>query len=137
MSDEKNHVAAVYRILQNDTSVTALVGTNIFPNSLPQNRAYPAIVYSQLNEDYLPCKDTLITNGYLFTLEIYSPINAEAGGYPLAKSIAAACKVKLKFYRGTVNNSTYSIRLENETDAPVEESPEAFKIVQEYRLRVL
>jgi len=133
----KNHMEAVYKLLRDDTEVVALVAMNIFPGTIPQKNGYPAIVYSQLNEDMQETKDVPIPNGHRFTLEIYADLDDAAGGYPKAQSIAKAAKNLLQWYTGVVDGSSYRIRFQDQTDAPLEESPEAFKIVQDYSLRVL
>ena len=133
----KNHMEAVYQLLVHDAAVVALVGTNIFPNSVPQKNGYPAIVYSQLSEDRIESKDGPIMNGHRFTLEIYANLDDVSGGYPKAQSIAKACKDLLIWYTGTVDSTMYQIRFKDQMDAPIEESPEAYKITQDYSLRVL
>ena len=133
----KNHMEAVYQLLDQDSAVVALVGTNIFPGTIPQKNGYPAIVYSQLGEDRIETKDGPIMNGHRFTLEIYADIDDPAGGYPKAQSIAKAAKNLLEWYTGTVDGTTYQIRFKDQEDAPIEDAPEAFKIMQDYSLRVL
>lgn len=133
----KNHTAAVYQLLVDDSDVVDLVGTNIFPGQIPQKNGYPAVVYSQLSEDMIESKDGPISNGQRFTLEIYASIDDAAGGYPKAQSIANACKNLLQWYNGTVDGTKYQIRFEDQNDAPFEEEPEAFKIIQDYSLEVI
>ena len=136
MSANKNHMEAVYSLLIADTSLVALVGSRIYPGQRPQNSGYPCVVYSQLSEDRIETKDGPVKNGHRFTLEIYASLDDSSGGYPKAKSVATACKNLLEWYGGTIAGNTYRIRFTDENDAPFEESPEAFKIIQDYSLRV-
>ena len=131
-----NHMEAVYYLLQQDATVSGIVGTNIFPYTRPQKQGFPAVVYSQLSEDMIESKDGPIKNGHRFTLEIYADENDADGGYPKVQSIAKACRNRLQWFTGVVGNYTYSIRFESQNDAAYEEEPEAFKIIQDYKLNV-
>ena len=127
----------VYKLLKDDAQVVSLVAMNIFPGTIPQKNGYPAIVYSQLSQNWLKTKDGKVADGHRFTLEIYADLNDSAGGYPKAKSVSQAAEDLLGWYRGSIDGYTYFISIEDETDASVEEETEAFKIVQDYTLRVL
>ena len=137
MSDSFNHMEAVYYLLQQDATVSGIVGTNIYPYTRPQKSGFPAVVYSQLSEDMIESKDGPIKNGHRFTLEIYADENDPTGGYPKAQSVAKACRDRLQWFTGTVGDYRYRIRFENQNDAAYEEAPEAFKILQDYTLRVI
>lgn len=137
MSTNKNHMEAVYQLLRDDTAIQALVGSRIFPTQRPQESGFPAIVYSQLSEDRIETKDISIPNGHRFTLELYADQDDPTGGYPKVQSIAKACKNLLEWYDGTVDSQKYRIRFRDQNDAPFEEAPEAFKIIQDYSLRVI
>lgn len=126
---------AVYYLLQQDSTVNSIVGTNIFPYTRPQKQGFPAIVYSQLSEDMIETKDLPIPNGHRFTLEIYADEHDPEGGYVKAQNIAKACRNLLQWYTGTINENTYRIRFESQSDAAYEEEPEAFKILQDYKLK--
>lgn len=132
----KNHMEAVYSLLQGNAAVDALVGTNIFPGTIPQKNTYPAIVYSLLGEDRLETKDGPVNNFHRFTLEIYASAEDSDGGYPKVQSIAKATKNLLEWYSGELSGFTYSIRFKDQVDAPYEEAPEAFKIIQDFSMRV-
>jgi hypothetical protein len=136
MSDNKNHIAAVYQLLVGDAATIALVGTNIFPGQVPQKNGYPAIVYSQLGENRIETKDGPVEDGYRFTLEIYADIDDAVGGYVKAQSIATAAKNLLEYYNGTTDGTRYRIRFVDQTDATYEDVSEVFKIVQDYTLRI-
>lgn len=127
---------AVYQLLVGDTTVVSLVGSKIYPGLRPEQSGFPCVVYSQLSENRIETKDIPVKNGHRFSLEIYAAENDASGGYPKAKQIAQACKNLLEWYTGMVSGYTYRIRFVDENDAPFEESPEAFKIIQDYSLRV-
>lgn len=136
LDNAHNHMEAVYKLLQQNSSVNNLLGTKIFPYTRPQKQGFPAVVYSQLSEDMIESKDGPIKNGHRFTLEIYADENDPTGGYPKAQAIAKACRNVLQWFTGTVDGYNYRIRFENQNDAAYEEEPEAFKIIQDYKLNV-
>ena len=48
----------IYNILANDAGVSALVSNRISPVLLPQGSAFPAVVYSEVNINATPTKDS-------------------------------------------------------------------------------
>ena len=45
--------AAVYSVLSSSTALSALVGTRIYPNTIPQNKAFPHVSFTiEDNEKY-------------------------------------------------------------------------------------
>ena len=60
----------VYAAL-NVGSVTALVGQNIFPDVLPQDKDLPAVVYSRAETTYLTTIHSMAVLGSDVTVEVY------------------------------------------------------------------
>ena len=120
---------AVYQILIADAATTNLVGSKIYPVTEPQKQGYPAVVYSQLNEDYIDTKDGPIENGYRFTIEIYSE------SYTEAQAVAKVIKDKLKWYTGDVDSFSYTIKYTDKQDLPFDPDTMTFGIVQDYGLK--
>ena len=48
----------IYNLLANDAGVSALVSNRISPVLLPQGSAFPAVVYSEVNINATPTKDS-------------------------------------------------------------------------------
>lgn len=127
----RNHMQAVYKLLSGESTITALVGSKVFPVTEPQQDGYPVIVYSQLNEERIESKDGPILNGHRFTIDIY------AESYSECHSIAQATKTLLEWYNGTVDGVQYAIRFTDQQDQDFEDETQTFGIVQDYSLEVL
>jgi hypothetical protein len=131
MSTEKNHMEAVYYLLSRDSAVTALVGSKIFPVAEPQQDGYPAIIYSQLDDDEILTKDGPQVNGQRFSLEIYGET------YSSVQNVAKAARALLRWYTGEISGTTYRISYQDQQDMRQEEETENFGVVQDYSLRII
>lgn len=121
---------AIYTLLAADAAVTALVGTRIYPNTLPQVSAYPCIIYGQVDEQYLETKDAAILNGYRQQIDIYAP------DYAMAQAIAQAVKTALHWTRATIEGlGTLRLKLLDASDALWEDEKQLFHVVQDFALK--
>ena len=80
---------AIYNILANDSDVSALVGTRIFPNVAPQTTTFPFIIYDVTGVDPNDTKEgpsTLDTNDVM--ISCYSETYSQASD--LAQKIRIA-----------------------------------------------
>jgi hypothetical protein len=106
---------ALYTILTGNVALAALVSARVYPGVIPQNIALPALAYQVIatERDYHH-------GGQQNTAGPLVQITVEAASYSSAKSVAAAVRVALSGYRGTVGttNSTEirGVFLENEYD---------------------
>lgn len=123
---------AIFELLSNDTTVTGLVGTKIYPNIIAQQTTYPAVAYSQVSEEFDSSKDGPIPTGrFTYQFDIY------ADTYPTAQSIANAIKSTLDWYTGTAAGQTISrIKKGDESDDIWEEDKEYFHVVQNYSITI-
>ena len=123
---------AIFSLLTNDSTVTGLVGTRIYPNTLPNQSTYPAVIYSQVTEEFDPSKDGPVPTGvFQYQLDIY------ADTYPTAQNISNAVKSVLDWYTGSVGGQTISrIRKGDESDDIWEDEKELFHVVQNYSISI-
>lgn len=123
---------AIYSLLSNDVTVTGLVSTRIYPNQLPNQATYPAIIYSQVSEEFDSSKDGPIPTGiFTYQFDIY------ASTYPAAQNIANAIKSTLDWYTGTVAGKNVSrIKKGDESDDVWEDDKELIHVVQNYSIRL-
>lgn len=134
-----NKIEAIYQILVNSGTISALVGTRIYPGIKPQNAPNPCIVYSQLSEIRAQTKDVAILEGYRVAVEIYADFDAPGGGYSKVQEIGNACKSVLDYYQGTptVDIGSVFIRCVDQSDADFFEDVEAFKVTQDYEIKII
>lgn len=130
MSSTTNPIAAVWQILKEEPTVYALTKQRVYPRQLPQKTTYPAVVYSQLSENYIGTKDGPIPDGHRFQLEFY------AERYSEIQTLARTVKNKLDYYSGTLPKvGKVIIHFNDQSDAPWEDDIELYKIVQDYNLQ--
>ena len=89
---------ALYNYLSGYAGIAALVSTRIYPDTLPQNPTYPAIVYEQSGEEEVETLHTptqnLIAPIYQFDLMGSSRASADA--------VAKQLRLAFKNYSGTM-----------------------------------
>lgn len=119
----------VYALLSNDAGVTAQVGTRIYPVTLPQSVAVPAIIYSQLDEQSTPSKTGPVSNGWTFQVTVIADNNQTA------RTISRLVKTALDWKEQAITGGTLRTRFDDELDANWETEQQYFQIVQEYRAR--
>lgn len=126
-----NRVAAIWQILKEAPAVYAITRQNVYPNILPQNTPYPAVVYGQVAEDFLETKDAPIHNGYRVAVEVY------AETYAKAQQLVTAIRDAIGNYTGTIAGLGFTrIRFVNQTDGIFEEDLEVFKISLDFSIKI-
>jgi len=105
---------ALYTVLTSDAAVSALVGTRVYPNIVPQNKAMPAITYQQISglRNYT-------MDGPVGLVEARFQINCWSTTYVQSRVLARLVRKALDNYSTTPIEITY---LENEGDMPEVES---------------
>lgn len=107
--------AAVRALLIADLGVTALVGTRIYPNELPQGVGLPAVVYtivSDVSENSFT-GDTSETGSFThFQIDCYARAIGSVGAYSRAHSVKAAVKSVL----GNLSDPAMSGTFDNARD---------------------
>lgn len=112
--------AAVYKLMTDDATVAALVGTRIYPAIAPQSTVTPYIVYQRIATQHLHTMD-----GIAGLAETTIQIDCYASTYGAVKALADAVRLALDGYTGTpVGDGTVigGILLDNTNDNP--ESPQ-------------
>jgi hypothetical protein len=84
---------AIYSYLSNETGITSLVGSRIYPVKLPQNTDYPAITYFRVSGPEHHEKDMAYPR---FQFSCW------AAEYGTAKGLAAEVKAAFQRFKGTM-----------------------------------
>lgn len=87
---------ALYARLTSFGGLSALVGSRIYPNIIPQNSTYPCIIYGRVAAEHFHCMEGssgLVAETYQIDIFATSKSSAEA--------IAEQVRLALQGYRGT------------------------------------
>lgn len=123
--------AAIYSLLVNDSAVSAIVGTRIYPELAEEGASAPYVVYSVVSNTPSDTKDgTPIDEAQL---EIFSVGNTYAAANDLADKVRAALDRKSQIVVGTV--TVQSIHYTNEV-VEVSEKRDLYISVQDYTTRI-
>ena len=123
--------AAIYSLLVNDSAVSAIVGTRIYPELAEEGASAPYIVYSVVSNTPSDTKDgTPIDEAQL---EIFSVGNTYAAANDLADKVRAALDRKSQIVVGTV--TVQSIHYTNEV-VEVSEKRDLYISVHDYTTRI-
>jgi hypothetical protein len=123
--------AAIYSLLVNDSAVSAVVGTRIYPELAEEGASAPYVVYSVVSNTPSDTKDgTPIDEAQL---EIFNVGNTYAAANDLADKVRAALDRKSQIVVGTV--TVQSIHYTNEV-TEVSEKRDLYISVQDYTTRI-
>jgi hypothetical protein len=123
--------AAIYSLLVNNSAVSAIVGTRIYPELAEEGASAPYIVYSVVSNTPSDTKEgTPIDEAQL---EIFSVGNTYAAANDLADKVRAALDRKSQIVVGTV--TVQSIHYTNEV-VEVSEKRDLYISVQDYTTRI-
>jgi hypothetical protein len=128
----------VYTILAADSAVTAICSTRIFPLTIPQTEALPAV---RIVTIALEPFDTKTGGSTLDAIRVQ--IDAYAYSMLTAQQLEEAIRVALDRYRGSVTvtgtgGATYfvdGVRFENRNET-MEEEKDIFRMSADYQVRV-
>lgn len=128
-----NIAPAVYDLLRNDATVASFVGTRIYPDQIPQEASYPAIVHYKTEVDKLAVKSAPTTN-YTITLQI----DVYCDTFGEGEDIADAIKEVLDEYSGTTQSiNIQSCYFNSQADENFIEQQETYVTTQSYLFRVV
>lgn len=125
------------KILIDNVSISAIVGTRVYPMRTPEKPTFPVITYERMSTDY----DTTLTTAQGFA-SIYFEINvfcnkltsSGASGFEQARSLARLIADALCGFTGTILSvDLQGIFLENE-DHGYEADIEAYRVSQDFRI---
>lgn len=113
-----------------DPAVAAIIATRLTPLILPQNPTYPAASYQRITGARLSSFD-----GPAGRAMPLMQLDAYAETYGAAKGLAEALRRALDGYKGAMGAvQVDAVSLETEQDAPYEDAPEIYRVIQEYRI---
>ncbi len=126
-----NEGKAIYSILTNDSDVSALIGTRVYPQVAAQGAAFPFVVY--VLQDNTP-SDT--KSGVSTLDEIRYDIVAAAETYTALSSLTERIRLALDRYSGTVSGIVVDSIQFTELDVDNDPATETFVSSSEYILRI-
>lgn len=126
-----NEGKAIYSILTNDSDVSALIGTRVYPQVAAQDAAFPFVVY--VLQDNTP-SDT--KSGVSTLDEIRYDIVAAAETYSQLTDLTEKIRTALDRYTGTVEGVVVDSIQFTELDVDNDPATETFVSSSEYILRI-
>jgi len=122
---------AVYSILANDSTVTAALGTRLYPTFVPENIKFPALIYRITEKQPQDTKDGVIGSVDTLLIELYDE-RAER-----LVDTADTIRTALDRYRGTVADVAIDRTIyEGASDEVLIPELALFHLTQQYRIRV-
>ena len=126
-----NEGKAIYSILTNDSDVSALIGTRVYPQVAAQGAAFPFVVY--VLQDNTP-SDT--KSGVSTLDEIRYDIVAAAETYSALSSLTERIRLALDRYTGDLGGIEIDSIQFTELDVDNDPATETFVSSSEYILRI-
>ena len=124
--------AAIYSLLVNDSAVSAIVGTRIYPELAEEGASTPYVVYSVVSNTPVDTKDSAPVDEA--QLEVFSVADTYAAANDLADKVRAALNRKGKVVYDTV--TVQSVKYTNEvTEVSAERN--MYVSVQDYTVRIM
>jgi hypothetical protein len=123
--------AAIYSMLKDDSAVSALVGTRIYPELAEEGAATPYVVYSVVSNTPVDTKDSAPVDEA--QLEVFSVADTYAAANDLADKVRAALSRQSKKVYGTV--TVQSVKYTNEV-TEVSAARDMYISVQDYTARL-
>lgn len=123
---------AIYDLLSNDATVSGLVSTRVYPDTVPQNASFPYVAYTTTSTLPTDAKDGVSRLDVVgVQVDIYSR------DYSVTQAIAAACRDALDRYSGTNNGvQVDGIKFDNQAAGNYEQQIGVFWVSQDYSIRV-
>jgi len=123
---------AIYGLLSAASSVTNIVGSRIYPVSVPQFAEFPFVVYTTTDTEMSITKD-----GSSPLDVITVQIDMYANDFDTNTTLAGAIRSTLDFYTGTINGqSIQRITLMNNSDGDYNAELGVFYLSQDYQIRL-
>jgi hypothetical protein len=119
----------IYWHLTQTVGVSSLVSTRIYPALMPQNPTFPCLTYQRISTHRYR-----IYHGAGQAAAPRFQIDSWAVSYAGAKALAAAVRVALDGYHGSMSPVTVgACEIVNETDVYDEEA-RVYRVIQDYRI---
>ena len=118
----------IFKILSNTESITNIVGTSIFPVTLPQGERFPAIIYSEVSREVNDTKTGASTNDKInVQFDLYTTTYREA------QNLANTLRDQLDRY--TDDTITHCV-MESQSDEGLIEEHRVYRVIQQYEFRL-
>ena len=119
--------AALQQYLITFPGLTAIVGTRVYPLTMPQNTTYPALTYQRVSERTIQSHQG--TSNFAYTRYRFM---CWAKTFPAARQLASALKGAIIGYRGAMGARwAGSIRHDNELDN-YDEQTKTFSVLSDF-----
>ena len=123
---------AIYGLLSGASSVTDIVGSRIYPVSVPQFAEFPFVVYTTTDTEPSMTKD-----GSSPLDVITVQIDMYANDFDTNTTLAGAIRSTLDFYEGTVNGQAIQrMTMLNSSDGDYNSDLGVFYLSQDYQIRL-
>lgn len=127
---------AIYYILSQDSAVSSIVGTRIYPLKAPDKPTFPFIVYQRLNTTIQTTLDPNINPNFTIVNMWVNLFWAKVGTFSSLRNLSNAVKAALHMKRGTFNGVLiHGARLDNITDEYLDDV-EIYRCMQTYEIMV-
>ena len=98
---------AIYNILSNDSAVTAIVGSKIYPNAAPQETVPPYLVFAIESVEPIVTKDTIVYKGGVSLTDNRGfVVNCYEKGYKKSADLAKVVRDALHGFTGAAGSET-------------------------------
>lgn len=96
---------AIYGAMTGEATISALVGTRIYPGQAPQSSAFPVVIYQQASQKKVMSLTGVVNlNSYSLHLDIWGET------YASVKAVYHAIREFLNGYRGALGAGTVNVR---------------------------
>ena len=125
---------AIFNILDNDAAVSAIVGSRIFPNQIPQGEEFPVITYQYVSNQPTHIKNTVSKlDSIMLDVDLWSGGTGDT--YRDLVALAGAVRDALDRFSGTKEGVIIdSIQFLDQIEEPGNNAQE-YHITQQYKIR--
>ena len=121
---------AIVDIIENDTAVDAILNKRIFPNTIPQNELFPAIIYTRVITEPTDTKD-----GVSKLDSITIDLDFFGIDYKILKDLAGKVKTAIDRFSGTKQSQVIEIIIFADQRSTYDTEGEVYHITQTYKIR--
>lgn len=124
--------AHLYKKLLDTSSIFNIVGSRIFPLTMPQGESFPCLIYQEQTRESNDTKSGASTFD-----KVAIQIDVYASTYKSAKALAEHVRTALDRYSGTLEGTTFDqVVFVDESDEGLQEEHRVFRVLQSYQIRL-
>lgn len=128
-----NVAPAIFEILRNDETISGIVKSRIYPDQVPQNVPYPALVHYKTDVEKSTVKSADTEN-----YKVRWQIDVYTAKYGEAATLSQAIIDLLDEYRGTVKNiNIQGVYFQSQSDDTFIQELEAFATQMSFLFRIV